>query len=1223
MSGGNDYLANLDQMTNAQLARIFASVDAADGSVDGKLEKTDESLFAKAMASTFGGDASNYTALVQDYLDALEAAGGVKGSDGAYTFGDETSVSAADRASGYSSSDENYANSEGYTNTSTRSDATSNRTFGYATNSESLTAPSAPTYNSVAGTLEGKSAADLRSARDSLTGEIDAKRAEIETKKSEYQQSIEEAKTKYDSLLEESDKNDEELETLKQQKTDKEAEITTQEGIVGEIKSAISSQQSTVESLQGSVDSNAGLEPQEGNFTKEITNEDGTKETVPDTDAYQTAYNNWKAEQTRLENDLKQAQDELSSMEQQLAEAEDALNVLEQEATEIDNLIGAHLEEQNESGEPTELQQALEAYQNAQAEQDNAISALEADLAAMEADLSEYDSAIATAESLAAQLQANENLGEGEVIENRDFGLNAEEQDGDGGAIIDDGVRLKGEDLETALTNAGIDLSGYENKGSYYTNGQGDCIAVVTNEDGVAQVLHSNAEAKTTTVYNVNEDVVIPEPKTEKSDTPDFTPNNSGALDSDQVATLTTGLQDGSISWSDVPFDKYSADTLLDIGSQYGDSFAADLVENGSVSNVSNAVYKLANSENANDKDSDTYELINGIATSAFEACKGDDASSEDKLKLSTVLTQMGKLDQGTYKDIVDANIENINFENLTNSAVQNLVRNYGGNDLAGMLSENFDASELQDIKGKIKSAYDAYCEDLSHQGRSSTMSSDKTYIEMNAALDGLQSSITVDLLSAYGIAFNESTGTYSISNSVDADELGKALAGGGASRDFDWNDVPLGQFDAQTMAYIMVGYNNEAAGNTNIPSFAERVTTEITGPTQQREVFTSMLNAQYAENSGDVVTQMLKNALNNDGFKTGDRETNTALVSGLLYANDADAEAVLKLIGGVDSKTGRLSSTIVNKVQEELSGRAADAFFKKTVGMDSTTYNVYNDLLTNIYNGWSSNHYANIKKLDMSDLYSYGLSEKQATDLIAKVQEQFPTYVPQSWQAYKDSVASGVQKYVDELYNAATANLGVQNVADKVQELMQNTSLSDDQLVKILQSYTAENGYNITNNFDALYDGSFVTNMLDLYDSKPESVTALLRTNWLMGHSVDWSSATPEQMSAAIKVYDADDFRFTYSAISPTTFGDTSVYVGKNGYHYTSDGSIIPQTSASPENKNSYVYINNTWYNTDGTKATTTIIGNKEYVCENSGNIYYDPQAGVWKNTATGNVVK
>jgi hypothetical protein len=154
----------------------------------------------------------------------------------------------------------------------------------------------------------------------------------------------------------EKDKKDKEIQKqindAKQKKSENEQNIRTSEQTISKTDNSIKTTKSEIVSLNGQLSSLH--EPQQSEFMKTTTNEDGKEIQVPDTAAYEAAHNAYLQQKEALEQQIAQKEQELQQLEEDLNTAKNELTTLKQEQASIDSEISSlEMEQQQASMEET------------------------------------------------------------------------------------------------------------------------------------------------------------------------------------------------------------------------------------------------------------------------------------------------------------------------------------------------------------------------------------------------------------------------------------------------------------------------------------------------------------------------------------------------------------------------------------------------------------------------------------------------------------------------------------------------------------------------------------------------------------------------------------------------------------------------------------------------------------------------------------------------------
>lgn len=154
----------------------------------------------------------------------------------------------------------------------------------------------------------------------------------------------------------EKDKKDKEIQKqindAKQKKSENEQNIRTSEQTISKTDNSIKTTKSEIVSLNGQLSSLH--EPQQSEFMKTTTNEDGEEIQVPDTAAYEAAHNAYLQQKEALEQQIAQKEQELQQLEEDLNTAKNELTTLKQEQASIDSEISSlEMEQQQASMEET------------------------------------------------------------------------------------------------------------------------------------------------------------------------------------------------------------------------------------------------------------------------------------------------------------------------------------------------------------------------------------------------------------------------------------------------------------------------------------------------------------------------------------------------------------------------------------------------------------------------------------------------------------------------------------------------------------------------------------------------------------------------------------------------------------------------------------------------------------------------------------------------------
>ena len=158
----------------------------------------------------------------------------------------------------------------------------------------------------------------------------------------------------------EKDKKDKEIQKqineAKQKKSENEQNIRTSEQTISKTDNSIKTTKSEIVSLNGQLSSLH--EPQQSEFMKTTTNEDGEEIQVPDTAAYEAAHNAYLQQKEALEQQIAQKEQELQQLEEDLNTAKNELTTLKQEQASIDSEISSlETEQQQEPMEETSDEQ--------------------------------------------------------------------------------------------------------------------------------------------------------------------------------------------------------------------------------------------------------------------------------------------------------------------------------------------------------------------------------------------------------------------------------------------------------------------------------------------------------------------------------------------------------------------------------------------------------------------------------------------------------------------------------------------------------------------------------------------------------------------------------------------------------------------------------------------------------------------------------------------------
>ena len=366
---------DINKLDKEKLQSIFK---AADYNNDGTVESKE---FFKALAENF--NVTNITPeqyedpdtnLEGEYAEAFNAV-----KDFANLDGNKSDVSVDD----ISKADEEIEETASTPDTATTPDTTAG-TEPVADNKDTVSPVN----------LNGNETMDeLQSARTDTLNELSA--AEQEKWNNEdvknAEKALDEANEDYAKAIEEMESEDEEV----QEKID---EIKEEKA---ENDEAISNQQSTIDSLHSDISAKQSQEPQQSQFMKTITKEDGTTETVPDVEAYNAAHSQWA--------------EEMQVLQDKLQEAEEKLQELEQKREEIDEKLQTLLEEQGDKiKNKEEVEKAKKKYdeakQNLQTARE-ALTQLDANINQLRQNLSTYDTAInkKRAEELKSAKKDDEN----------------------------------------------------------------------------------------------------------------------------------------------------------------------------------------------------------------------------------------------------------------------------------------------------------------------------------------------------------------------------------------------------------------------------------------------------------------------------------------------------------------------------------------------------------------------------------------------------------------------------------------------------------------------------------------------------------------------------------------------------------------------------------------------------------------------------------------------
>lgn len=567
-----NYLKQNLGITYTEYTKLLEEADMNDNDQkvkDGNIDKNVFEDLLKEHCETNNIDYSDIEAAYQDSFDAFASLDG-DGESVSYADVVENSEEAAQIASQTATSSNNYANSDEYKNREVK------RPVALQNGAATVASPVK------VADLMGQDVESLRGERASISDQIAEQRTQMETAKAEKQQAVDTAQEKYQTALnqaEEVAKNDESeaaqnFVDLKGEKDAKLSEIDNQKTVISDLTSAVENQKVTLSAISSQLSVVKSEKPSESSFQSE--NEDG--ETVVDEVKYAQAIQEWENQVSALEEQEKQAQDQLSLYEQQLGEAENALNVLEQESEELDTKIADALVTLQESSEAynrlsQQAQTALTELETARTQLSEVTAPFEANIAQLQLNLAEYDTAISEAENvLVTKEEGIERLGSFE-----NTALSAETSAANDALLSSNSVTLDPEEEKEYLKEyigGDFNFDEMQSEGSncfskVNEDGTKDHFRVV-NDGGEIKIIHTNVPAQgnpSTEVYSVDP---LKDENGEDRTYSKYATSKEGVFAPDQVEMLAKELQDTGKIPEDVDITALATSTLSSVIEKYG-----------------------------------------------------------------------------------------------------------------------------------------------------------------------------------------------------------------------------------------------------------------------------------------------------------------------------------------------------------------------------------------------------------------------------------------------------------------------------------------------------------------------------------------------------------------------------------------------------------------------------------------------------------------------------